>query len=160
MEDLEVLRSSIHGLGVFLKKGVKKGGRVAYLQGRVVYKHNKSKSDALANSSWVGLSKRTWVDPAYPFKYLNHSCNPSASIKGKVTIVALKDMNPGDEVTLDYSTIEGDPLWEMKCGCGSKDCRKVIRSIEFLPKRVFDKYRPYIPSYFRNLYLSKRNSVK
>lgn len=57
-----------------------------------------------------------------------------------------------EEIIIDYSTTEIDKFWHMKCNCGSKNCRKEIQSIQFLPKKVYNKYTPCIPTYFMKVY--------
>lgn len=42
-------------------------------------------------------------------RYINHSCQPSCKIDG-FNIVALKDLQPNDEITFDYTTNEKSPL--------------------------------------------------
>lgn len=145
-------QSSIHGRGLFVTKKVSRGGIISQLKGVICVKKNRTVEDALANPDWVGIAKNRWIDPAPPYKYINHSCEPSAGIKGRVTLVALRKLEPGDEVTIDYSTIEADRNWHMKCVCGARRCRKVIRSVEFLPPRTFKAYLPYVPTYFKKIY--------
>ena len=84
-------------------------------------------------------------------KFLNHSCEPVAGMKG-LTLIALRDIKEGDEITIDYSIQEGDHLWEMKCDCKSNNCRCTVRSVQFLPEKTFKKYLPYIPAYFKKVY--------
>lgn len=95
-----------------------------------------------------------WIDPVPPFTFLNHSCDPTAGIRGTVSVVAMRDLTAGDEITIDYATIEGDPLWEMACCCGAANCRKVVRSIHFLPEAQFWSYLPFVPAYFQRLHRS------
>lgn len=144
--------SKIHGLGVMIGEDVKTNESISTITGKMKFKKNITVSDSLGNPDWVGVSKDQWIDPAKPYKFLNHSCNPSAGIKNKLTLVALKPLKEGDEVTIDYSTIEGDTQWYMKCNCGYRYCRETIRSVQFLPKTRFKKYFPNIPSYFVKLY--------
>jgi hypothetical protein len=99
----------------------------------------------------VGVKKNIWIDPLRPHKFLNHSCNPTAGMRG-LTLIALRDIKEGEEVTIDYAIIEGDPRWELLCLCGEKECRKIIRSIHYLPKKQFLKYLPNIPHYFKKIY--------
>ena len=150
-------KSAIHGRGLFTKRGAHRGERICCVKGKKKIMQNKSKKDALANPDWIGVSKRTWIDPAVPFKYLNHSCEPNTGIKGRVSMHALRDIQPDEELTIDYSTTEADTLWELaggaQCRCGARNCRKVIKSIQFLPKTQFKKYLPFIPTYFKKLYL-------
>ncbi len=156
MKQIYTCKSKIHGLGIRIGEDVKKGDFIFYVKGKMKFKVNKSKADALANPDWIGVAANQWIDPEKPYKFLNHSCDPSAGIRGRITLVALKDLKQGDEITIDYSTIEGDPQWEMKCLCGSKKCRKIVRSIQSLPGDRFKAYLPYISTYFKNLYLRNK----
>ena len=59
--------------------------------------------------------------------YINHSCAPNAFIKtlyGKVLFFALRDIRPGEEITIDYEyTLHPD---SKRCKCGSSTCRGTI----------------------------------
>lgn len=153
MKQFYVCKSKIEGLGINAGEDIKKDEIISRFIGPLKFKINKNKRDALVHPDWVGVKKDHWIDPEKPQKFFNHSCNPNASIKSKVLIVALKDIKEGEEITFDYSIIEGDPRWEMKCCCGEKNCRGIIRSVQFLSQTQFMKYIPNIPAYFRNLYL-------
>ncbi len=155
MKHIYHANSDIEGLGLRIGEDAKRGDTIFIFKGPLKFKVNKNKKDALDNPDWVGVDKDKWIDPAKPYKFINHSCNPNTGIKGKVTVVALRDLKEGDEITIDYSTIEGDPLWEMKCLCKEKNCRKIVRSMQFLPEEQFKKYLPYVSTYFKKLYLKK-----
>ena len=60
----------------------------------------------------------------------------------------------------NYSIIESDSRWFLKCSCGEKDCRKTVRSIDFLPYKLFNKYVPFIPSAFKKKYERDHKSKK
>ncbi len=160
MKHIYIATSKIEGMGVILGEDAKKGDLIRYIKGDLKFKVNKSKKDALDNPDWIGIEKNVWIDPEKPYKFLNHSCNPSAGIKGKVSLHALRNLKEGEEITIDYSTIEADQLWELNCACGEKECRKKISSIYSLPPQTFKKYLPFVPNYFKNLYssfLKKKN---
>lgn len=153
--------STIDGIGIFTGENIKKGEIISRIKGNLKFKINQNKEDALANPNWIGIEENKWIDPEKPYKFINHSCDPSCGIKGKITVVALKDLKEGEELTIDYAFIEGDEMWEMKCNCGEKNCRGTIRSIQFLPSEYFLKYFKYIPNYFKKLYIKSRKiSVK
>ena len=38
--------------------------------------------------------------------FLNHSCEPNVGIQGQIVFVALRGVAAGEELTLDYATIE------------------------------------------------------
>ncbi|MDO8514107.1 MAG: SET domain-containing protein-lysine N-methyltransferase [bacterium] len=162
MKKVAVLRSKIHGKGFFVVKPTKKGAVVGILRGKLRKNVRVSRNgrDASSHPDWIGIGENTWLDPSPPYKFINHSCNPSAGIKGKVTMIAQRNLKAGDEVTLDYSTIEEDTRWHMKCSCRSRNCRKVIRSIQFLPYTTYKRYLPYIPAYFQKLYSKARSNRK
>lgn len=148
-------KSSIEGRGLIAQEDIKKGDFIAFIKGPIVRRVEKTKEAALAMPDLIGLSgifKTTWIDPQPPFKYLNHSCNPSASVTGK-KMRALRDIKKGGEVTFDYSTVVGNPLWEMRCFCHEKNCRKIIQSVQKLPPSLFQKYSSFMRSNFKNIYL-------
>lgn len=151
-KDLYLHKSKISGKGVFTKKPFKKGETIFILKGKIKRWFVKDKSTAQVGPNWIGLSKNIWIDPVEIYQYLNHSCNPNLGIKGSVTFVALRNIKKGEELTFDYSITEDESFWEFKCNCKSKKCRKILHSIQFLPKPVFNRYLPYIPSYFQKVY--------
>jgi len=59
--------------------------------------------------------------------YINHCCEPNAYMKnlyGHVLFFALRDINPGEEITVDYEeTLHPD---SKRCHCGAKSCRGTI----------------------------------
>jgi histone-lysine N-methyltransferase SETD1 len=67
-------------------------------------------------------------------KYINHSCEPNACSKvvsqdghPRVVIMALRDIDPNEEITYDYAfPIEDDPENRVKCLCGAPSCRGFI----------------------------------
>ena len=60
--------------------------------------------------------------------YLNHSCSPNAMVNvNTLQLIALKNIEAGEEITFDYETTD----WSMKepfnCNCGSTNCRGEIK---------------------------------
>ena len=75
-----------------------------------------------------------------PGWFMNHSCEPNSVIMGRTKVVALRRIEQGEEVTFDYSTNVGWDGFSMRCKCGAKDCRKVVRSYSFLPDGLKGHY--------------------
>jgi hypothetical protein len=74
--------------------------------------------------------------------FVNHSCDPNCRLDfrgGRVFLVALRDLAPGEELSFDYATtttqagIEAFPGWRFQCLCGTADCRGEVGSAEDLP---------------------------
>jgi SET domain-containing protein len=59
--------------------------------------------------------------------YINHSCEPNCFMKilrGHIQFYALRDIHPGEEITLDYeTTLHSD---RKRCSCGARTCRGTI----------------------------------
>ncbi len=72
--------------------------------------------------------------------YLNHSCEPNCVILGRTRVVALSAIEPGAEVTFDYSTNVGWDGFIMECSCGSQACRRVVRSYKYLSPELKGRY--------------------
>lgn len=159
MGKIYVGKSNIHGKGIFAERNIKKGEIVCILKGKAVVFEVKNKKDSECGPNWVGIGKDKWIDPAPPFLYINHSCNPTVGIKGKVLFVALRNIKKDEEIVYDYSMSEIDPLWKMRCSCGQKNCRKIIRSIQFLPSEIYKKYLPYISTHSKRAYIKYNKNI-
>lgn len=83
--------------------------------------------------------------------FVNHSCQPNCRLDyqsgGRVFLVALRDIVPGEELSFDYATtttrdgIAAFPGWRFNCLCGSKECRGQVSCAEELPA---DRLRYYL----------------
>jgi hypothetical protein len=59
--------------------------------------------------------------------YLNHSCNSNAYMDvNALQLIALKDINPQEEITFDYELTEWEIKEPFECDCKSENCRKKI----------------------------------
>jgi hypothetical protein len=78
---------------------------------------------------------------------VNHSCEPNCKIEGFNKLVAKRDININEELTIDYGTVsigKGTTIIS-ECNCGSMSCRHTIKSDDYklLPVEdlcVFGKY--------------------
>jgi SET domain-containing protein len=63
--------------------------------------------------------------------YINHSCQPNCYMKilyNHILFYALRDIHPGDEITLDYvMTLHSD---KKRCTCGAENCRGTINKTD------------------------------
>lgn len=64
--------------------------------------------------------------------YVNHSCNPNVYIDGQIVFRALRDIQAGEFLGVDYGTFMltiKDPI--PKCNCGSTNCRGTITGQDY-----------------------------
>jgi SET domain-containing protein len=97
------------GLGLFATEPIKKRTLIAYYVGQRIDNDEAIRREDKGgrylyeiNSRWTidGKSRRNLA------RYANHSCRPNAESDvvrgGKITIRAIRNIEPGDEITYDY----------------------------------------------------------
>ena len=79
---------------------------------------------------------------------LNHSCEPNLGWADDHTLVAIRAIAVGDELTLDYATVITDPDFVMMCHCETYRCRQVIEGRDWkipqLQKRYAGSWSPAV----------------
>lgn len=99
------------GLGLFATKPIKKGTKIIRYFGPLL-DCKKKKDDAIENKYLFELSNRWTIDGSVRknvARYINHACKPNAESdvkprKRKVVIRAIKNIEPGEEISYDYGT--------------------------------------------------------
>lgn len=64
--------------------------------------------------------------------YVNHSCDPNCYIDGQIVFRALRDINAGEFITVDYGTFfltKKNPIEH--CNCGSAKCRGKVTGDDY-----------------------------
>jgi uncharacterized protein len=137
-----IIRSSdIHAAGCYTTSPYRKGSRVVEYTGPRI---TKTQGDRIYDSRPVtylfGIDdekRNTVIDGHGMAMFINHSCDPNCVTEqddnGRVWIIALRDIKPGEELTYDYLLYDGDD--DAPCHCGSPQCRGTMYSPEALAKR-------------------------
>src|ERR1700748_219422 len=136
---IEVRRSGVHGLGVFAAKKIPKGARIIeYVGERVSHDEaDRRYEEKDANDSHTFLfivDSKTVIDAGVDgndARFFNHSCDPNCEStveKRRVYIEAIRDIEPGTELTYDYQIYREDDDPEnidevFACRCGFPNCR-------------------------------------
>lgn len=134
LDGLKVVASSIHGYGVVTTREFKKGDTVCFGDG-VLYKADDEFDDTYAlvlPGEDSGLGEQFFWDLVCQTRWFNHSCDPNTEVSSKwdheantcrAWWVALRDIQPGEEITYDYAFV-GDVA--EPCACGAPTCRGLI----------------------------------
>jgi len=79
-------------------------------------------------------------------EFMNHCCSPNAIFLNDDYMIAIKTIEPNDEVTYDYACSETPTSSHMpfKCACGTNDCRGTITGYDLLKLSVRVKYGNYL----------------
>jgi uncharacterized protein len=123
--------SAITGRGLFATAPLAEGQVVIELGGRLVstrelqelFMTSESYIDTVALFDDAHLILPAGTDVHYG----NHSCDPNLWHAGPFAIVARRDIEAGEELTVDYGTQSG-ATFSMPCACGSPLCRGVVTS--------------------------------
>ena len=60
-------------------------------------------------------------------RFLLHSCDPNAYVeKANMTLIARRDIAPGDLLSIDYGATEDRLGRQFECSCGAENCRRWI----------------------------------
>ncbi len=81
--------------------------------------------------------------------YNNHSCDPNCGMRGEITFVAIRDIEPGEELTIDYAFIDNED-YTFACHCGSKYCRKMVTGYDWKIPELQERFYPYFAQYLKN----------
>jgi SET domain-containing protein len=130
---LAIRKSNINGKGCFATLSFRRGKKIAEYTGERI-------SDAEANRRAkrrvlriCAINDRWSLDGSRNGNgthYINHSCAPNSYMKifyGHIQFYALRDIRPGEEITIDYeTTLHSD---KKRCYCGAENCRGTINRV-------------------------------
>ena len=72
----------------------------------------------------------------------NHSCNPNCFFDtSTMLLVAIRDIEPEEELTFFYPSAEWDMDQPFPCSCGSRNCIGDVKGAKYLPREVVKRYR-------------------
>ncbi len=161
MKKLYIKRSKIDGSGLFCNDSILKDELIGCINGPIKVLRNNNEVTKKKVENWIGAGRYSWIDTDNSiFKYINHSCEPNAVIRGKRSVYALEPITSETEITIDYSLTESEHDWKIPCYCKSKKCRGEISAIGLLPKSVYQKYSKYVSQNFRRIYEIDTKRIK
>lgn len=133
-----LIRPCSHGRGLFASRPIKRGETIVRFSGpRITYAQvlRKRKTD---NPLQIGPD--LYIDIRPPAVIANHSCDPNAGIMKDSLLVAIRDIQSGEEICYDYSTaMDADSGVTFMCDCGPH-CRHEIEGFGLLPEKTRQRY--------------------
>lgn len=153
---IAVRPSSIEGKGMFAL-GPIGAGEVVVVWGGVIYTRAEVEAGAVKPGTATRISRDLYLaDPddgtISPDYYLNHSCDPNLWLEDEITLVARRDIQAGEELSIDYALWETDPSWTLApCRCGTGCCRGRVTGSDWRLKELQAKYRGHFTPYLNEL---------
>ena len=123
----EIRKSNTEGRGLFAKDPICEGEIVSVRGGHILTRQMERK---------IGK----------PDGY--HSCEPNVGILGQIIFVAMRNIDSGEELTIDYAMF-GANKEPMRCNCRSANCRGLITGSDWKIRKLQVKYRGYFSSYIQ-----------
>jgi hypothetical protein len=131
---LKVKKSNIYGKGCYALTHFPARKKIETYAGELIKGRRKIQArirrQAESAIKIITIDEETAIDGAVggnETAYINHSCDPNAFIRIvpglKVAIFARRDIQPGEELTIDYR----DPDHPEVCRCGAPNCRSKRR---------------------------------
>jgi SET domain-containing protein len=103
----EVRPSPIHGLGLFAREPISRGEIVAVKGGHVLTRAKWAELEPVLGAAEIQLTEDLVIAPVSQDRrhgsmlYTNHSCDPNLAIQGQIVLVAMRDVPPDEELTID-----------------------------------------------------------
>ena len=89
----------------------------------------------------VSENKHILLQPDF-LQYINHSCSPNVFfVTDNMELVAIKEIQPGDELLFFYPSAEWDMVQPFDCFCGTRDCFRRIKGAAYLTEQELAQYR-------------------
>ena len=78
--------------------------------------------------------------------FVNHSCEPNLGFSGNVVLAAMRDVAPGEELTVDYCLFDVSPE-PMTCRCGTRGCRGTVTGEDWRLPELQARYAGWFSTY-------------
>ena len=150
----EIRKSDTEGRGLFAKDPIREGEIVSVRGGHIITRQ--MEKEIIKPDGYWGypiadefvLAPLNTQEVESVMMFLNHSCEPNVGILGQIIFVAMRNIDSGEELTIDYAMF-GANNEPMRCNCRSSSCRGLITDSDWKIKRLQVKYRGYFSSYIQ-----------
>ena len=141
-----------YGNGLFAKEKISKDERILIIGGYILTVDEESKLPGKSHDNGVQITEdlvicTTKEDEYSGFNFLNHNCTPNSGFKGQIFLVAMRDIEMNEEITIDYAMVlhrsSDGPRYKLECLCGDARCREIITDEDWKDKKLQEKYNGY-----------------
>ena len=115
---VKVKAGPLCGQGVFAEERIEVGEVIAEFDGDIYPFEHPGWTEDLLNHT-IQFERYSFRDSTGLARRINHSCEPNCGIKARFKVVAMRAIEPGEEITWDYEMTEDSVWWRMKCQCGA-----------------------------------------
>lgn len=166
---IEIRRSTVSGVGMFARQPIQKGEAVVIVGGTVMTEAQfETFQTAHSFYNFIQIDKHLYLveDPAVTRSpngskgSMNHSCDSNTWMEDEVTLVARRDIEAGEELTVDYALFTTQSNWmlDTRCRCRSPYCRRVITGDDWRREDVQERYRHHFSPFINRRIEGRKTS--
>lgn len=140
------------GKAVFATDAIAPGEIVAVWSGRIISAQDLDSLTPEIRMHTVQVEEDLYLaslTAQEPPDFINHSCDPNAGLAGQITIVAMRHILPGEQVTIDYAMCDGSHYDEFDCGCGESSCRGRVSGDDWRNPSLWERYAGHFSPYLQ-----------
>jgi SET domain-containing protein len=149
----EIRESKIHGSGLFATTDIAKNEIVAVKGGHIVdRKILRERITPRLGPVEIQIDDDLFIAPVTDEEressmlYSNHSCDANLGMRGEITLVAMRDIRAGEELTHDWATTDDDD-YSIACKCDAANCRRILTGKDWQRPELQKKYAGYFSAY-------------
>lgn len=148
---------------VYAREAIAKGELISMWGGRIVPRAELDPSMPRFTQRVLQIDEDLYIltaEEKEPNDCFNHSCDPNLGFSGQIGLVALRAIQPGEELTFDYAMSDGEPYDEFECYCGAKNCRKKITGNDWKIPALWKRYDGYFSPYLAKRIASLKKTLE
>ena len=92
-----------------------------------------------------------------PGDSINHSCEPNCGMRNATTIVAMRVIAIGEELTFDYAMSDASAYDEFDCNCGTSLCRGRVCADDWRLDTLRHRYKGFFSPYIQRRIEAERH---
>ena len=138
------------GCGVYAREKIQRGELVSMWGGKILERKQLDPSMPRFTQRVLQIDEDLFLltaEKKEPNDCFNHSCDPNLGFSGQIGLVALRDIESGEELTFDYAMSDGSPYDEFECHCRSAKCRGKVTGDDWKLPELWEKYNGYFSPY-------------
>lgn len=148
-----VKQSPIHGRGLFAATAIAKDEIVAVKGGHIISGKTLATLRPRLGPAEIQIGDDLFICPISEEEregsmiFSNHSCDPNIGLRGQIVFVAMRNIEPGEELTHDWAITDDNDDSATICRCGSANCRGTITGKDWQRLDLQERYRDYFSAY-------------
>lgn len=138
------------GCGVFARQPIKKGELLSLWGGRIVAESELNFDMRDFTQRIIQIEEGLYLETPEllePTDCFNHSCDPNIGFIGQIGLVAMRDIEVGEELNFDYAMCDGSVYDEFDCYCGASNCRGRVTGNDWKNPELWERYHGYFSPY-------------